>query len=74
MKILLEGNLLLEKWVYVVLGNDKIKVGVMICEFSVNCLVKKGFFEFCYFIEGLIEFMEDGGEIVIYKVGDIFLL
>ena len=73
-KILLEGNPLLEKWAHVASGNDKIKVGIMTCEPSVNRSVKKGFFEFCYIIEGLIELTEDGGEPVTYKAGDTFLM
>ena len=39
-EILIEGNPLLEKWAHVAAGNDKIKVGVMTCEASVNRSVK----------------------------------
>lgn len=72
--ILLEGNPLLEKWPQLTTDGDKIKIGVMTCEPSVNRSVKKGFLEYCYLIEGVVEITEDGGEPVTYKAGDTFVL
>lgn len=43
-------------------------------ELGINCLIKDGVFEFCYFIEGVIELIEDGCEFKLYYVGDIFYM
>lgn len=72
--ILIEGNPLLEKWPQLTTEDDKIKIGVMTCEPSVNRSVKAGFLEYCYLIEGVVEITEDGGEPVTYQAGDTFVL
>lgn len=72
--ILLEGNPLLQKWAPMAINNNKIKVGVMGGEPGVNRSAKRGMFEFCYLIEGVIELTEEGCEPKTYKAGDTFVM
>jgi uncharacterized protein len=71
---LLEGNPLLKAWTVDLARDGEIKTGVWQATPGLSKSIKGDSFEFCYLLEGVIELTPEGGEPVIYKAGDSFVM
>lgn len=71
---LVEGNPLLKSWTPELARGDRIKTGVWQATPGVNKSIKGEMFEFCHILEGVVELTPEGGDPVIYKAGDCFVM
>jgi len=69
----IEGNPLLTTWEQDFDGNN-IKTGIFRAEPGLSVSRKGTRYEFCYILEGVVEICEEGGETVVYRPGDAFVL
>ncbi|MBR9908780.1 MAG: cupin domain-containing protein [Gammaproteobacteria bacterium] len=71
---LVEGNPLLKAWPAELAADGRIKTGIFESTPGVNKSIKGDTFEFCYLLEGVAELTPEGGEPVIYRAGDSFVM
>jgi uncharacterized protein len=71
---LLEGNPSFKTWALDASRNDAVKTGVWQATPGLTRSIKGETFEFCHILEGVIELTPEGGEPVIYRAGDSFVM
>lgn len=71
---LIVGLFIFKIWVMDEVKDGKVFLGVWEVIFGEMKLIKGEVFEFCYIFFGVVEIILEGGEFVIYKVGDSFVM
>lgn len=71
---LLEGDPKFKTWPMDSARNDAVKTGVWQATPGLTRSIKGETFEFCHILEGVIELTPEGGEPVIYRAGDNFVM
>ncbi|MBJ7556869.1 cupin domain-containing protein [Marinomonas spartinae] len=71
---LIEGNPLLKTWVADLSRDGEVNTGIWQATPGTSRSLKGDSFEFCYLLEGVVELTPEGGDPVIYKAGDCFVL
>lgn len=69
----IEGDPLLTSWDQDFDGRN-ISTGVFRAEPGLSVSRKGTKYEFCYILEGIVEICEEGGETVVYRAGDAFVM
>ncbi|WP_232789789.1 cupin domain-containing protein [Streptomyces jeddahensis] len=71
---LISGNPAFKTWVQDVARGDMIRTGVWEATPGETRSVKGETFEFCHILSGIVELTPEGGEPVVYKAGDSFVM
>ncbi len=53
---------------------DNIKTGMFKAEPGLSVSRKGTVYEFCYIREGVVDIQEEGGETIVYRAGDAFVM
>jgi len=71
---LISGNPSFKTWAQDAARNEAIHTGVWEATPGLTRSIKGETFEFCHILSGLVEITPEGGEPVIYKAGDSFVM
>lgn len=71
---LVEGNPSFKTWALDASRNGEVNTGIWQATPGVTRSIKGEMFEFCHILEGVIELTPEGGEPVIYRAGDSFVM
>ena len=71
---LVEGAPQFKTWALDASRNGEVNTGIWQATPGVNRSIKGETFEFCHILEGVIELTPEGGEPVIYRAGDSFVM
>jgi uncharacterized cupin superfamily protein len=71
---LVSGSPEFKTWPLDTARDGQVKTGIWQATPGVTRSIKGELFEFCHILEGVVELTPDGGEPVIYKAGDSFVM
>ncbi|WP_028745894.1 cupin domain-containing protein [Rhizobium mesoamericanum] len=71
---LISGDPKLKTWAQDVARNETVHTGVWEATPGVSHSIKGETFEFCHILSGVVELTPEGGEPVVYRAGDSFVM
>ncbi|MCF3642472.1 cupin domain-containing protein [Rhizobium sp. TRM95111] len=71
---LISGNPRFRTWAQDTARDDRINAGVWEATPGITHSIKGETFEFCHILSGVVEITPEGGEPVVYRAGDSFLM